>query len=318
MAHRYKQGNGDDHLIKTRRCSAYEHPSISGFGSSSSHFPTLNGDIAIPPKLQNGNALKILRDLTKDGIHFGLNVVEYNESDGYVDIKFDNEFRFDKSSALTILGKKPCSLVDSYMIQDPLFATVLHSNLEQKKNVMYFDISSVFGKGSNHNMMIYHKKHRDSAIMQAWFHDFSSDEKDHIQNFFEINVDRFSEEEKHDVELYMIGKLFGYKSLDVMVYSNGWGRKCDMNNKCRIKIDPEEMKRVKRNFRKIVRIGNRILKNLRESSKFKEYEMKTMKLERPLYVLMPVDVCKYPYLYSKSKQPQAIIRNNFIKDLCSE
>jgi len=277
---------------------------------------SLNSDLLIPPKLQNGNALRILRDLTKDNIHFGLNIIEYNESDGYVDMKFDNELRFDIDVAQTILGKKPCSLASLYAIQDPLFAKVLHSNVEKKHNIMYFDISSIFGKGSNPNMMIYHKKNRDYAIMQAWIHNYDSQQKDPIENFFGVNLDRFSEEKKGKIETYMIGELFGYKSLDILVYSNGWGQAC-MNDECKIKLDREEMKREKKNFREIVRIGNRILKNVRESSKFKEYEMKTMKLERPLYVLMPVDVCKYPYLYYKSKKPEAMIRNEFIKDLCS-
>ena len=173
-----------------------------------------SNDMKIPHTLQNGKAQTILQEATKRGIHFGINVLEYNENEGFIKVISDNEERFNIDIGLVILNKKPCAGALLEKIQHPLFASVLHEDKIKREKILYFTVEDLLGLQYSNEIggyMVYRKEKRNNAIL------FEAIGRE-MRNG---NIKKYHHYKKNDLDMidtYISGKLLGYHVIDIFAF----------------------------------------------------------------------------------------------------
>lgn len=248
------------------------------------------------PKNANsdGNALQRLKQLTKGRRHFGLNVVELNESENYVvfDLASENDDILFIDTALTILGKKPISLVRKEELLDPLIVSA-SKDPSVKNKVFVFQISDLFqDKNSNPSYIVYTDRFRENAILQALLHSGRRDIMMEFRQLIDSYISSVSDQKKHNkneinliyehIFTFMIGHLYGYSDYDIMAFMFQWGYGW-WSKKSGVKYRRTDIQKSKEKMYIIKDAAMNVLRNMKKSEIFKTYKRKSRHTESLLH-----------------------------------
>lgn len=240
----------------------------------------------------NQNALQRLKQLTKGKRHFGLNVVELNESENYVIFDFGSENdEINIDIALTILGKKPISLVSKEdLLDQPIVSASKDPSVKNK--IFVFRISDLFqDKRSNPSYIVYIDQFRENAILQAFLHsglpDIMMEFRQLIDNHIASISDKHNMNEirliREHIFTFMMGHLYGYSDYDIMAFMFNWGYSIFFSKKSGVKYKRRDIQKNKEKLYIIKDAAMNVLKNMKYSEIFRTYKQKTRHTESLLY-----------------------------------
>jgi len=239
------------------------------------------------------NALQKLKKITKGRHHFGLNIVELDESKNYVVFDFGEEYDdVNIDVALTILNKKPLTLTGQEELLDPLIISA-SKDPTVKNKIFVYKISDLFqDKNSNPSYLVYNNRFRESAILQSFIHsgrrDIITEIRKLMNDYISSIADNHSMTEqkinliREHIFTFMIGHLFGYSDNDIMGFmfkwGNGWWTK-----KSGVKYRRTDIQKSKENMLIIKDAAMEVLKNMKKTTFFKTYKQKLKSVEIPLH-----------------------------------